>query len=269
MRKGVFFISLAVMLFSVATQALAETLDEYKERTKKEQEEIANAEEEETDEGCNPMGACCQVGLNSGCLDAFSQAFFTIFAQARYADYPFAPQNDFYYSTFVEPGEEVKAGLAKIWMVELAFDGAWLFGQELPIYSLQALARLDILAFHLNLFYQYLLDAQGTGLSTFSANGGIAMPLGNFTIDLYCGVFLQEGWPAYFSWGMALKIFFGPGITFSLYSLFAVYEPFYFIILLPSLEVVLNRFSLGLGFNVLDYNDLLLYGPTLKLGLWF
>lgn len=269
MRKGAMLISIVIMLFSLATPAWAETLDEYKERTKKEQENAVEIEDQETDEGCNPMGACCHVGLNSGCLDAFFKAFFTVFAQARYADYPFAPQNDFYYSTFVEPGEEAKAGLAKIWMGELACDGAWLFGQELPFYSIQGVARLDLLAFHFNLFYQYLLDAQGTGLATFSANGGIAMPLGNFTINLYGGVFLQEGWPAYFSWGLALKIFFGSGIIFSLYSLCAVYDPFYFIIVVPTLEAVLNRFSLGLGFNFIDYNDLMLYGPTLKLGLWF
>jgi hypothetical protein len=264
----------------------AETLEEYKERIKHEQEEAEKKKQEEeknkdkkdekkNDESCSLFNSCCQMAGETGCIESIFAMTLGVLINVRFADYPYAPGKSFDFATYnfgTKEGEKPPAEADvtdKFWMFELSVDGSYLFGQQIAMYDVQSLLGVELTAFHINVFAQRLWDAEATGLTTFSANAGFSIPIQNFMVSLYAGIFYQDGFSLLVSFGASFKIFFPGHIIFSLYSLFSTYSPFYFIILSPTLEVAINRFTVGVGFNVYDYNNLVLYGPTLKTAIWF
>jgi hypothetical protein len=282
----VFFVSLCLLLTAVAVyQAPAETLDEYKERMKKEQEEAEKKKEEEkrkAEQEQKPkppdagscFGSClsgfCQAA-GTGCFDAFFQGFIAIFSEVRYADYPFAPDAGFDFSALPRPDmtEEAKTALGgKVWMIEAGAWGSYLFGQNEPVFDAGGMLNVDLLAFHLNLYYQRLMSLSGTTLDTFSADAGFSLPVGNFILSLFAGAVWQEWSPWYFSFGTSGRVFVPGGVVVGWYALFAFYEPFFLIIVSPDVELALGRFTVGLGFNYYNYNNYVNFGPSLKAAIW-
>jgi hypothetical protein len=285
----VFFVCLCLFLTVAGVYpASAETVDEYKERMKKEQEQADKKKQDEENkkkqqedkekappDSGNCLGGClgglCQAA-GSGCFDAFWSAFFTVFAEVRYADFPFARNHGYDFAAF--PGAPDEAGQrpdigGKFWMIEAGAWGSYLFGQNESVFDSGGFINIDVTAFHANVYYQRLMSVSGSTLNTFSANLGISIPIMNFIMSFYAGGFWQEWSPWYVSFGTSGRVFIPGSFVAGWYTLFAVYDQFFYIVLSPSIEITLDRFTLGIGFNYYNYNNYVNFGPALKAGVWF
>jgi hypothetical protein len=253
--------------------------------------------EDDDDGGCGALafGSCLNAMFESGCFDALFTTVFNFAVEAasgiRYPEYPYYPDPKRPFARRAKPtpppapsaeGEPPPAEpapaeapvdqprwMSKIWMGELSASGSYLLGQDVALFDASGNLTFNMSAFQINTFYQFLWDEEGGTLHTFSMNGGFVFPSRFFTLSLYAGLFLQEGFSPYVSFGAAAKAFFTSKVIVSFYSLFAIYDTFFFIILNPALEYAVGRFTFGAGFNYYNYNDFILYGPTVRVAMWF
>ncbi len=301
MATRVFLLFLCfLMLFSTAAvyQAKAETIEEYKERMKREQEEAEKKKKK--NRGKDDKSGSPDLSGLCNCLGSIFEAMASTDIEVSIVDSSDRPaepetpapdgdpdrQDDSDKTDGTPPqekppedgageptaadttGEKQPAGPA-FPLFTVSLGGAYLFGQEISLFDLTARLVLNVEFFHVNTFYQYLGDAAGSSLNSFSANIGFIFPFSPVVASVFGGVFWQEGFSVQFSFGTNLKIAFTDSLFLEISSLFSFYAPFYFIVLSPTLELALGHFTCGLGFNYFNYNGLNLYGPTAKIGLWF
>jgi hypothetical protein len=300
-----FLLFLCLVLFFIAVpvfQAPAETIEEYKERMKKEQEEAEQKKKknrgEEENAGSPDLSGLCNCLASVFQVMASTDVEISIEDANDTPDYDANPDgNDDSDESNVTPppdgspenGAEEhtteassteeksatdsaaeKSPVGPLFPnMDVSLSGSYLFGQETPVFDVTGRFALNVEFFHANIFYQYLGDTTGSSLNTFSANIGFVFPFSNVVSSVYGGVLWQVELSVCFSFGIDLKIAFSESFFLEISSLFAFHSPFYFIILSPSLNVAFDHFTLGAGFNFYDYSAYIQYGPTVSLGLWF
>lgn len=153
--------------------------------------------------------------------------------------------------------------------IALSLAASYLFGQEIPFFDGMTRVTMNIEVFHIHAWYQLMADANGSYLSTFSANLGLVLGVDTIVSSVYAGVFVQEGSAPAFSFGTDLKFAFTDNFFLEIYTLFSFDVPLYNIILIPSLNLVVGPLTVGAGCGFYDYSGLVICGPSVTLGLWF
>jgi hypothetical protein len=290
-----------ILLFSTAaaTLARAETMDEYKERMKKEQEEKKKkSRHSDDDNGSWDLSGFC--GCLASIFDLFANTDVEIIVEddtdttppddntppddATPPDDTTPPDDGTQNPDTTQPDEQnppddsggQKAAAEEdpfrsrptAPLVAAALSGSYLFGQEISFFDGTARLSANLGIFHANMFYQYMFDETGSHLGTFSANLGFTFPFSPVVISIYAGILFQNFSTAAISFGTDLKFSFTDSLYPELSCLLAFNDTQYYIISSLSLNLVIGHMTLGAGFNAYDYNDLILFGPTLQVGLW-
>lgn len=261
MKRRVF---LAVLLLAALGPGFAESGDEEQgeEKIKKTIEAIQQAAEEEEEE---EEYVADDEDAGSSLLEFLFQIFADIFLEyalsVRFADYPYALNAHYVYSTFafLDPRETKIVSAHAVTDLASHLDGT--FGNVNRV-------TLALTAFHFN-FYNQNIFAGSEFLSVVSANGGCSLVVRGFVLNAFLGVYrISALASSQLSFGLSSQLFLPGHLYLDLYSLNSVRNAARFNHLTASLNWGLRRFSLGLGFDCARLADFTYCGPCLRAGFW-
>ncbi|MBN1522997.1 MAG: hypothetical protein JW904_00830 [Spirochaetales bacterium] len=267
MRNRVFFLLplllIAAFMIIPATALHAETFDEYRERTKKEQEENKENHEvpnQQDDDNKNSGNFCNSILKMLQCLSEIG---------SNSSDDDSSDSSTGSTTANKDQGSCILSDSESY--LSISEHGAYLFGQDYSIYSATTMVNASFSFIHLNFYYALIGNELGElPLNSLSFNAGVSIPFNNFHVNLYGGFFSQVDVQYFsFSFGASTVARLTPNILAEFYSLFSFKDTVWYIILSTSIMYKFDFFVLGVGFDFNNYNDLIMYGPTIKAGFWF
>jgi hypothetical protein len=225
-----------------------------------------HSDDSDSDGGCAGEITADIIG---GCFDVFFSILGQYAGELIYSDYPYADTSPFIFSDI--RGDSDEGG--KIGFLKFSYEPSYLFDN---IWGMSGRLEGVLSVLYANCLFQYNFSGSDreSWFSVLSFNGGLAIPISNVMLSLYAGVFTftipSTMFPMLttFSFGGSLQIFFPNNIEFELYNLNAVYDPFWFIIVSPSISIAISRFSIGAGFDYYNYAGTVYMGPAIKLTVW-
>lgn len=209
-------------------------------------------EDEEQDE---------ELSLLEILLRLFAEVFWQYAFSVRFADYPYALNAHYVYSTtaFLCP-EETKL-LSAHAATELAthLDGTYGNVNRLAV---------ELAAFHVNFFNQNIF-AQSESISVLSLNGGFSLIVKGLVLNAFLGVYKLDFLDtAQLSFGLSGRLFLPVNLYLDLYNLNAVLNTVRFNHLLASLNWTSRRFAVGLGYDCTRLAGFTYTGPCLRVSFW-
>ena len=231
-----------------------ETVEEIRERIQ-EEEEKAKKEEQAAEQKKEDEYSGCSL------FAEILQALFQARSDSPYVDYPDDRSRPFdrYYGRMAPPGYSERGYLS------LDLDGAYLLKNR---WSVTGRLTLNLQALHLHGFSQVLLDPTGY-LVCYAANAGVNFSTRRVIFNLFAGAFGTDlSTRALLGFGAEARIFLARHCVLELYSLNAVFYSLHFNFLSLGLHYTGNGMSLGAGFNLNYYADILLLGPSIRLAFW-
>jgi hypothetical protein len=237
-------------------QKIRQTIEAIQEAAKEPAAEPAeDAEEQEEDEQSLLLEILAKI---------FAEIFWEYAFSVRFADYPYAENADFFFSTsaFVSPEETKAVSLHSAVDLSCHFDGT--FGNTNRVAA-------HLAAFHLN-FYNQNIFAASQSMSILSVNGGFSLIIRGFALSGYLGIYKLDFLDTcLLSFGLSSQIFLPARLYLDIYNLNAVLNSarsVRFVHLTASLNWAVRRFTAGLGY---DYSRLAgdtYCGPCLRIGFW-
>ncbi|MBN1523659.1 MAG: hypothetical protein JW904_04180 [Spirochaetales bacterium] len=235
----------------------AETFDEYRKRTEKEKQQNDSSggsggcfgggsyyddsdqqrepeDDWSRDEGESSGGSCSGIDAQT------------------YPDHPYGEVNE-----------------NKPFLGEVSVNGMYLFGQDYHAYAVENHIGINIGLFHINSYLSFIGNSLDEFLFTFAAHAGIGLVTEHTILNVYAGVFLQDTVYQGFSCGLSAKLFLPEKFIFGMNTFFSFDGSLFFLVFDTSISYAIDSFTIGVGFTYHNYNDLLLYGPTLKAAVWF
>lgn len=191
----------------------------------------------------------------------FAEIFWEYAFSVRFADYPYAENVDFFYSTtaFLDPWQTKAVSLSGASSLSYHFDGT--------AGNINR-AGLHLGAFHLNIYNQNILSRH-EAIAVLSANGGFSLILRGFALSGYLGVYrLSFLDTCQLSFGLASQIFLPAHLYLDIYNLNAVLNTVRFVHLTASLNWTARRFTAGLGYDYSNLAGFVYSGPCLRVGFW-
>lgn len=233
-------------------QKIRETIKRIQEAEEEPDEPPVYEADEEEDEGSLLFEVLARI---------FSEIFWEYAFSVRFADYPYAENVDFYYSTtaFLDPWQTKAVSLSAAASLSCHFDGTCGNINRTAVH---------LGAFHVNLYNQNIFSRH-EGIVVFSANGGFSLIIRGFALSGFLGVYKLDFLDTcQLSFGLCSQIFLPANLYLDLYNLNAVLNTVRFVHLAVSLNWTRHRLTVGLGFDYSNLAGMEYTGPAIRLGFW-
>ncbi|RPJ05728.1 MAG: hypothetical protein EHM28_11490 [Spirochaetaceae bacterium] len=268
MKSGIVFAAAFLVFLTIEpVMVSAETFEEYRERTRREQEEQRRRREDQQNNQNNDdddkgdfWGACF-----GNCLGAMLQGMCEA-AATDSGDEQSGSSTGNTYDTYDDQG----AGESTRMFVEVNAEVPFLFGDEDMIVGACAQVNITFSFFHLNAYYGKLFNDGGEDPGSFALHAGFAIPTDRFMFALFGGIYSQP-YVEYigFSFGANMRAYLSDKFIWSLDAFCSIDGSLYFIIASTGVNYKVDPLVIGAGVNLFNFNDFILFGPSVKVGLWF
>jgi hypothetical protein len=194
-------------------------------------------------------------------LRLFAEVFWEYAFSVRFADYPYALDSHYVYSTtaFLYPDETKVISAHAATELASHLDGTYGNVNRLAV---------ELAAFHFNFFNQNIF-AETRSITVLSLNGGFSLIVKGFVLNAFLGVYKLDFLDtAQLSFGLSGRVFLPAHLYLDLYNLNAVLNTVRFNHLLASLNWTSRRFAVGLGYDCTRLAEFTYAGPCLRLSFW-